>query len=86
MLIIHVELASDKAFAASTQQQSIHISGLSQGFGGDRSFPLQRVDRSDEYEIKPIAIGITQSRETDADKLSVRDPGTASELDYRQAA
>ena len=85
MLIIRVGLASDKAFAASTQQQSIHISGLSQGIGGSRSFALPHMHRADEHEIKAITIGITPSRETDADELSVRDP-MASELDYRQAA
>ena len=86
MLIIRVGLASDKAFAASTQQQSIHISGLSQGIGGSRSFALQHVHRSDEHGIKPITIEITQSREADADKLSVRDPMVSSELGYGQEA
>ena len=90
MIIIRVGLASDKAFVASMQQQSIHIpaSGPFQGSGGSRPSPLQRMNRSDEYDIKPMSIEITQCRETDADKPSLRDPVVTleSELDYMQEA
>lgn len=86
MIIIRVGFASDKAFAASTQQQSTHGSGPSQRSGGSGPFPLGRVQRSDEYEMKPIAIEITKCRETDTGRLSLRDPAMASETDHSQTA
>ena len=88
MIIIRVGLASDKAFAASTQHQSTHIPapGPSQGSGANRPFPLQRVYRPDEYAAKPIIVEMTQRREPDANKLSLRDPAEVSDLEYAQEA
>lgn len=73
MIIVRVGMASDKVVSGQSTQQTTLPSPPSyrEQRNGGGNFPLARMRDRDAYEMKSIAVKITQSRETDADGLSI---------------